>query len=50
MLLLSEEGPDRSAQRSSPRGEGPTGVLPGLAAAAKKQLPHHGALSITAAL
>jgi hypothetical protein len=52
MLLLTEgvreHGPreDPVGAARSPRDEGPTGLLPGLAAAAKKQLPHHGRASI----
>jgi hypothetical protein len=48
MLLLSQ-GTRIGRRSTKPRGEGPTGVLPGLAAAAKKQLPHHVGLSITVA-
>ena len=46
--LASSTGTTRSATQN-PRGEGPTGRLPGLVAAEKQQLPRHGVTTIRAA-
>jgi hypothetical protein len=45
-VLANHGGKDPVGAARSPRDEGPTGRLPGLAAAAKKQLPHHDRASI----